>query len=354
MKYFIISFFLCLSCPLHPSDVFRMGNYIGGAVTILGDLIVYSGHVKRSGDLVVEGNLIIRDGYIDVDGSLSVIGDIVAENQFGDAYVIATKNIKAQRIETSAAEGCDASICSYDGTVKFKSTCLDLSESFTYLKNAHVMFENDLVLRTELELNGSCTLDGQGHSITFVDDGRIGVNENSHCTLKNVTVKNIETKLFDVSSNSFLFLDSVIWKQCDDFVCDSKEIHIVGDCVFQGYGKQFTLTPETYCAIHPLSSLFIDYNMTFNYNGVVPFNIFMDDETSNLYLNGSTLQVDADLRLTKGTMFLENTVTFSGAPGKTVYFGNSANGENDDLNVELLSDANIDLHCNLEIDNVNT
>lgn len=351
--FILFLYILCSTCALHSSDVFKMGNYIGGAAIVLGDLIVYSGYVKRSGDLVVEGNLIVRDGFIDINGSLSVIGDIITENKFGDAYVKATKNIKAQQIETSAAEGWDASICSYDGTVKFKSTSLDLSESFTYLKNAHVMFEDDFILRTELELDGSCTLDGQGHSITFIDDGCVRVNENSYCTFKKIIVKNIETERLDAASNSSFFLDSVIWKQCDDFVCNVNDVHVLGDCILQGYGKQFTLAPNTNCVIHALSSLLVDYNMTLNYKGITPFNLLMNDETSYLFFNGSTLQVDTDLRLTKGTMFLENTVTFSGKSEKTIYFGNSSNGENSDLNVEFLSDSNMDMHCNLEIDNVN-
>jgi hypothetical protein len=102
------------------------------------------------------------------------------------------------------------------------------------------------------------------------------------------------------------------------------------------------------------SKLVIDKDVTFYCASAIDNRdlLYMADQTSCLYLDGCTLQsTSTGLRLTRGRLLIDNSVTLSSEGSQTSELigfgdGNSANN----LSVTLLSGAALDVHGGLHDD----
>jgi hypothetical protein len=84
------------------------------------------------------------------------------------------------------------------GTIIGNSHAIDLCESITKLpadtkklSNTILRLRNDIIIASEITLEGACIINGQGNVITFSKNGALIIDKNSSLELRNVLVKDI-------------------------------------------------------------------------------------------------------------------------------------------------------------------
>jgi len=116
-------------------------------------------------------------------------------------------------------------------------------------------------------------------------------------------------------------------------------------------GSPFVYTSAQASYIYPKGKLVFDYGTTFSYGSSADSRISMNNSTSKLHFNGSTLHAFEDIRLTNGTVEFDNAVTFSAEAGKQIALGDGASASNNPtLNFFVASE--VARHGELVNDNV--
>ena len=252
---------------------------------------------------------------------------IITDALNGDGYVLTEGgDLQARRIKPKAAVGFDDSIKANGGSAAFQLVMSDPDVAKT-IKNSEFSLDSDYDWNTQLTLEGTCTLNGRGHQLNFGEDGAIVVASGGACLLKNVTLNNLAEDVIrcedDMATMSFA---DVVWTQTGNTWFSNGTMQIVGDLTMSGSaGTAFTYQSNMTSSIHEFATLSFDRGMTFSYGSSHETGIWMIDDSSTLHFDGAYFGADEDVRFKNGTLMIDNLVTVSVAPGKTVYLvdGNS-------------------------------
>lgn len=202
-------------------------------------------------------------------------------------------------------------------------------------------------------IGGRIVINGNGNTITMGNSSKFLIDANATLTLKNLVIKNTRNQpgnpcLQCSTLGSNLCLQNTILELSDDFYFNCGQLFIHNDVSITGTSALIYSSPKP-MFIDSDSTLYFDTSTTFSIAPATFTNcafssipttttnnfIFMQDKTSQLYLNGCNLCVTlTGCRFRTGTMILDNkvsfhsnyTMTISGIPGtqvgSTVTLGN--------------------------------
>jgi len=194
------------------------------------------------------------------------------------------------------------------GIISGNGFALNLDGNITLTDDNILTFSTDTIL------------DGHGHKFIFGNNAQLLIDSNVTLTIRNMTFKNTFSAISKMAIRCLdwygkLVLENVKFEFNDDFEFNMGQLFINNDVIITGTSK-FIYTSVLHSYICQHSCLYFDYGTTFFYAPATTDKnlIVMIDNTSDLYLNGATLQTThTGLRLTKGSLFLDNDVTLSSA-----------------------------------------
>jgi hypothetical protein len=260
----------------------------------------------------------LHDAHVAVvNGSINVTGDIETQTASSLGSVTANDgNLFARSIkEINGSSAIGATQGAFKVFPDQNATYLDIKNSEFYL-------DADRVWNTQLDVYGSCTLNGNGKLLQFGTGGGIVVTPGATLYLNNIVLDNVAgTAIRCYDNASTLSLNHVTWNQAGDVTWAYGSLQFFGDCILAGPGTSFSYDCAATSTIHTNSNFVIDKGVTFKYNAASANQLVMLDATSILKFNGGLLQVMQDLQLTQGTLALDDYVKFTMDSGKTLYFG---------------------------------
>ncbi|KKP22537.1 MAG: KID repeat protein [candidate division TM6 bacterium GW2011_GWF2_28_16] len=225
-----------------------------------------------------------------------------------------------------------------------------------------VIYLNDditLPASTTFTITSSGVIDGLGKNFNFASNAQLLIDTNVSLTLKNITFKNtFNTKpiIKNHDSTGQITFDNCNFSLSNSFTFERGRFFIINNVNFNGN------VSFVQCSVRPL---YILQHSTFNF---APGSSFMyspysdnnnlmifKDKTSRLKFNNSSLKLtDTGLRLTKGTLYLDNKVTLS-ASDKTfancIMIGNATAGSDYDMDTYILSGARVHIDGKVLLDN---
>ena len=189
------------------------------------------------------------------------------------------------------------------------------------------------------------------HHIVLEDGGAIVAGAGAHLTIENAEIYGISgSNLRCEDDTSIIELKGCTLRLDSDYSFSLGRFLFKQEVVITGTHK-FIYDSRMGSTIDVNGVLMIDPGTTFSY--APPGNnrdlLYMTDKSSLLYLNGCTLYSTATgMRLTRGSLFLDNDVTFSCAgtnPSESIAFGDGTS--DGDLDVTWLSGAYLTVHGGL-------
>ena len=345
-----------VSCgmTLSAGSIFTQGDTSAYVRSINDDVIVQdeiytkggsgAGYVKADGDIMARS--IFTEGstaYVEADnGSIRVTEDIHTLAKTSNGYVSAVNgDIIAQKIKTEAPTGQDDSILAAPGSMKSKFIPT-IGDAAKIIKDAEFSFNADHDWNTQMELRGSCTINGNGHVLTFDANGGITVATDAKLLLKNIKIRDLfgsAISCFDDSGE--IKVNDVVWTMTDDFVFAKGSIEVIGDFLIDGPGTQFNYDSIRTSTINPDGKWIFGRDVTLDYDTASSGRIYMVDSESRLNFDGATLNASEDIRFTNGTLVFDNYVIFNAPVGKTIYFGNGVLANNINYEPHVASQFNV-------------
>ena len=204
--------------------------------------------------------------------------------------------------------------------IHFSSDSTITSSGKFNLNGYSIIFGNDIIIpdNIDLQITSSGIIDGQGHNLILGKFSQILLDGSVSVTFKNIVLKNnlntINKPVIRCTDwYSQLILDNAILGFNDDFAFRNGQLFILDDVQVTGTSK-FIYNSVRPSYIQPHSRLKFDPGTTFDYSPSCPNEnlIILQDETSELYFDGSTLQTThTGIQLTKGSLFFDNKVTIT-------------------------------------------
>ncbi len=282
-----------------------------------------------------QGQVCFKNGFT-VTGTHSIVLDITGP-VFGAMELNETGTIQ---LRSDLVLGSTASIPS--------GGCIDAQGNSLVLTGSLVISPYKT-----LHITSDGIIDGQGNTLYFDEHAQIVVDAGVTLTLRNMHVKN-KRNSFDrpiivpVNGSSKLSLQNVDLNLQDNLVFKSGKLFIHDDVVVTGTSR-FIYSSSQPCYIDQSSRWLFDHGSTFYFAPSTDDNrlIKMFDRSSSMMFDGSTLlTTDTGLRLTKGTLCLDNKVVINSA-GTTlsngIIFGDSSKVGHD-LDVKILGGAYVGIY----------
>lgn len=169
-----------------------------------------------------------------------------------------------------------------------------------------------------LQITGDTIIEGNGNTIILDSRAQLFIDNNITLTLKNMTLKTTNNPLLFPAINlwghaSKLALDNVIIAPKNDIYIRDGQLFIHNDVLFTGTSSLiYQSSQSSYIASQ--SSLIFDLETTFSFEPVASSKdlLVLQDQSSNIYLNGCSLQTTmTGCRLTKGRLLLDNHVNLA-------------------------------------------
>ncbi len=278
------------------------------------------------------------DSYVQAEnGSIIVDEDIFTKSTTAGAYVYALNgDVDARGIKTRAASGQDYSIKSKASAAGGGGTLsghyklfADGADAALTLKDSELYFDRDYEWDTQLSLDGTCTINGNGHQMIFGSEGAIIIKSGSSLMLKNVALNKLGgTAIRFEDDTGTLSIHNVNLTLTSNMTFTNGALKIYGDLLITGSGTNLSYLSAKESKINANSSLIFGSGVSLYYGAGSNSLLAMEDRTSRLHLNGSSIYAQEDVRLINGTLVFDNSVTFSAYAGKNIYFGNSVGGNN--------------------------
>jgi len=224
-------------------------------------------------------------------------------------------------------------------------------------KDITLNLNRNLHLYSPIAFQGASRLHGNGFDLYLEDGGEIIVASDSELIMQEMVLHRLGgTNLRCDQNNSSITIDSSKLYLSSNFNFTMGSILFGGDTIISGT-TVFCYSSGMGSTIDSGVVLYLDRGITFSYapSRAQRDLIYMQDKTSSLYLDNCSLHsTKTGMRLTRGTLFLDNQVTFSSegnATSEAICFGNG--DVNDDLSVYLLAGARLNLYGRLEYENIN-
>ena len=224
-------------------------------------------------------------------------------------------------------------------------------------KDVVLNLNRDLHLYAPITFQGASRLHGNGFGLFFESDGEIVIDLDTELKIRNLDMYNLTgTNLRCSRNNSVMNIGNSKLYLSNNFNFSMGSILFEGDTIISGT-TVFCYSSGMGSTINSQVMLGLSNNLTFSY---APSNaqrnlIYMQDQTSILNLNGCTLySTKTGLQLTRGTLILENKITFSNegsASSEAICLGDGIADNN--LSIYLLAGSNLDIYGRLEYQNTN-
>ncbi|MFC1894762.1 hypothetical protein ACFLYH_02320 [Candidatus Dependentiae bacterium] len=232
-----------------------------------------------------------------------------------------------------------------------------ITPSSLLINNTDFIFYSDVSVKYTSSFSGNCSINCNGGNLTLEDDGELTVLSGGVLTFRNLNLSGLKNKNIKCQDNTAsIVLESCLLQLNQDYEFDKGSILFSSDIKITGTNK-FCYTSTMTSTIDSCSSLYLSNGLTFSYAPVIPNRdlLYMSDKTSKFYLDGCSLySTKTGIRLTRGRLFLENSVTFSTqaiALSQAICFGNK--NLNDDLDIYLLPGVELQVHGILDYQNSN-
>jgi len=176
-----------------------------------------------------------------------------------------------------------------------------------------------------LQITGNTIIEGNGNTLFLDQQAQLFIDTNVTLTLKNLTFKTTHNSLdrpailfWDHSSG--LALDDIVIAPSDDVYIRNGQFFAYNDVLFTGTSR-FIYQSSQPMYIMPHATLGFDLGTTFSFEPLSTSKdlLVLTDQTSQLYLNGSTFQVTTTgCRLTKGRLIFDNHVSLASPRNYTI------------------------------------
>jgi hypothetical protein len=234
-----------------------------------------------------------------------------------------------------------------EGDLTLSTTKIDANGSFMVDANGNTLFlEKDTTLPGQtIQLRSDLVIDGQGNTVTF--NGSTIIDLGAHVlTLKNMSIKGL-TGSSQFAGTGTLYLQNCVVNlpSTATWTYGNANLTITDDVVVQG-GGTFQFGSAVAMAIGALSTLYIDYDTTFDYNCATLDKLAMSDATSTLYINGGTLKAQGaqGLQLTTGRLILEDKCTLDNGTNTDMNKGIQLGNGTTDVTVKVLAGARVQVN----------
>lgn len=214
--------------------------------------------------------------------------------------------------------------------------------SLLRVKDLSIVLNGDTNLLSQLHCGGNCKISGRSKPFTFKSGSAIIVRPRSQLILENVEFKNVRGGAIRcVDDSASIILRSCTFNLSGDYTFSRGSILFDEDNIITGTNK-FNYTTRLSSSIASKSTLMFGLNTTFSYAPARANNnlLFMNDATSVLYLEGSTLiSTRTGIRLSTGTLVIDNNVTLS----SQAKFNAEALNIDTSLTLQVLGGGNLNL-----------
>ena len=232
----------------------------------------------------------------------------------------------------------------------------DMDQDSMLCRNLDMYFSSNVELSTIATFYGNCSLNGDGGKFLLNQNGKLKIEAEGQLILRNFELIGLsDNNLTCLNDNSSLILQNCRLTLTSDFTFGTGSILFSQDVVISGTNK-FIYSSSMASTIDSHSILYVGPGVTFSYAPSIASRslIYMQDDTSCLYLDGCTLSsTPTGIRLTSGCLFMDNAVSLRGqgsSISESICFGNGI--ETNDLNVQVLSGAEVNIHGLLMNENV--
>lgn len=217
-----------------------------------------------------------------------------------------------------------------------------LAEPSLRFSDTVLVFNSDVNINGDIFFDGDCKINGRGKRLAFQSNGRFILRPDTNLILEDVELQNIQTaNMRCMTDSGSITMRNSLLGLANEFTFSRGSILFQEAVCFCGAGK-FNYTTALSSTIDSHATLLMSPNFTFSYDPRVAKRnlIVMTDNTSNLYLNGCSLQsTRTGLQLSTGTLLLDDHVTVSSEGrnrGEAIIFDPS-------LTIGVLGNASVDL-----------
>jgi hypothetical protein len=225
-----------------------------------------------------------------------------------------------------------------------------------YFENVHLRFDGDISWRMTTTFGGTCSIDAKDNALNFQCGGGIRIASGATLTIKNAFIKTIcGLNIAFEDDTASLVLRNVSFQTALGFRFSTGSILFEHDVVMTGT-NYFEYASRRTSTIAANSMLMIHKDFTFTYAPPIANRdlIYMEDKSSSFRFCASTLKsTTTGMRITRGRLFFDNHITLSSAsinPSESICFGDGT--ADNDLDIKLLSGANLEIHGGVYINNV--
>jgi WD40 repeat protein len=248
-------------------------------------------------------------------------------------------------------DGQDLAVFEYD-----VSALSYTAEALTF-DNVNFSLKRDLSWFVPTVISGSCHINGCGRSIFFEHVGSITVTAGSSLSIKNAKVycAGGPDCVSCYSDDASITFSNCTIGLCHNIEFSKGSLKFAQDVIFTGTNK-FIYSSRMTSTIAVNARLKFDLGSTLSYDPSTANRdlFYMPDETSIIHLNNCTVHSTATgLRLTRGTLMLENDVTFSSEgsdPSESISLGDGTS--QNDLTIKLMSGVEVTSYGAFRYDNV--
>ena len=220
---------------------------------------------------------------------------------------------------------------------------VDFSTTPLVFKDISLIFNSDALFKVPTYFEGNTKINARGAQLSLDFLGQLIVRPGAQLIIEDALVTGLKQDNIRCMTDD----GTIILRNCElvlshnytfsrGALCFDHDVVISGTNIFT-YGVAQTST------IKSLSKLTIDHDVTFYYAPSVADKnlLYMEDETSSLFLDGSTLQISSTgMKLSRGMLLIDNHVTMS-TEGENI---NESLEFDTDITVKVLGDATTDLY----------
>lgn len=160
----------------------------------------------------------------------------------------------------------------------------------------------------------SCVIDGQGHLLSFGDEGSLLVKPFSSLRIENAYITNLKNnKLVCLDGSANITLVNCIVNLDQDFTFSQGSLFFSDDVTIGGTNR-FIYSSRGTMSVDARSTVVFHNGLTFSYDPLTPHNnlLYFSDSSSRFLFDGATLHAThTGLILSNGTILIDNAVTFS-------------------------------------------
>ncbi len=200
-----------------------------------------------------------------------------------------------------------------------------------------------------LEITSDTIINGHGTTFYLEPHAQITIDNNVTLTLKNVRIKNTRNRssapMIDLlGAQSTLTLMNCELALAGDYSANNGHVFIHDDVIISGTSSFIYNSGQTSYIVDNATWAF-DKNTRFYYDPSVSDNslVHMLSKTSGMYFDGATVEAgDMGIRLSTGSLYLDNNVLLKCPVSTQIIFGNSSKS-NGDLDAHVLGGGYIEI-----------